>query len=80
MQKPGHDRRLYYRLALLLSAILIVPLGYAVRFSSVGPAWLNDALGSIAYEVFWILLVLLLVPRASLKWTAIGVCLATCGL
>jgi hypothetical protein len=69
-----------YRIALLVNLVAIVPLGYGVRFSGAGPAWLNDALGSIAYEVFWILLVALLFPKASPVWVAVGVCLATCGV
>jgi hypothetical protein len=39
---------------------------------------MNDLFGSIAYEIFWILLIALLFPKASPVWTAIGVCLATC--
>lgn len=70
-----------YRSLLLINIILIIPLGYAVRFSP-GPApeWLNDFLGSLAYQLFWILFVLFLYPRASLIWTAVGVCLFSCGL
>ncbi|GAB4376876.1 MAG: hypothetical protein Kow00121_24880 [Elainellaceae cyanobacterium] len=73
-------RFLNYRSALLISLFLIVPLGYLVRFAQAGPAWLHDALGSVAYEIFWILLVVLLMPTASPAWAAIAVCLATCGL
>jgi hypothetical protein len=68
---------LTYRLALLLSLIAIVPLGYWVRFRGVFPEWLNDALGSVAYEIFWILLVVFLLPRLAIKRVAVGVCLAT---
>ncbi|MEZ2239252.1 DUF2809 domain-containing protein [Microcoleus sp.] len=76
------DRRfLKYRIALLISIIVIIPLGYVVRFSR-GPApeWFNDSFGAIAYEIFWILLTVFLWPQASLVGTAIGVCVATCGL
>lgn len=45
-----------------------------------GPAWLHDALGSVAYELFWILLVVLFFPTVSARWVAIAVCVATCGL
>jgi uncharacterized membrane protein (DUF373 family) len=70
-----------YRSILLINIILIIPLGYTVRFSH-GPApeWLNDFLGSLAYQIFWILFVLFIYPRASLIWTAVGVCLFSCGL
>jgi Protein of unknown function (DUF2809) len=70
-----------YRLALLVSIIIIVPVGYIVRFAQEpGPAWLQDVLGSLAYEIFWILLVAFFLPKSSPFWTAVGVCLATCGL
>ncbi|MBW4518788.1 MAG: DUF2809 domain-containing protein [Scytolyngbya sp. HA4215-MV1] len=71
----------YYRLVLLVSLAIILPLGYWVRFSHGPlPEWLNDALGSVAYEIFWILLVLLCFPQLSPWWVALGVCLATCGI
>ena len=73
-------RAFKYRVALLISIVVIVPLGYAVRFHGLAPEWLNDSFGSIAYEIFWILLVALLFPQASPLWTAVGVCLATCAL
>lgn len=76
----GHHPFLKYRLALLISMGMIVPLGYVVRFYQGGQAWLSDAFGSIAYEIFWILLVVFLFPQVSLLRTAIGVCLVTCGL
>jgi hypothetical protein len=68
------------RAALLVSIGIIVPLGYGVRFSGWEPAWWPDFLGSLAYEIFWVLLVVLLVPRISLRGAAVGVCLATCGI
>ncbi|MEQ9486808.1 ribosomal maturation YjgA family protein [Coleofasciculus sp. F4-SAH-05] len=67
-----------YRIILLISIILIAPLGYGVRFYLPAPEWLNDRLGSFAYEIFWILLVGLFFPKASPLWTAVGVFLVTC--
>lgn len=68
-----------YRVALLVSAILLVPIGYVVRFSEIsGAPWLSDVLGSIAYEIFWVVLVLFCLPKLSPLKAAIGVCLATC--
>ena len=70
-----------YRIILLINIILIIPLGYTVRFShGIAPEWINDCLGSLAYEIFWILFFLFLYPQASLIWTAVGVCLFSCGL
>ncbi len=74
-------RFLTYRLAVLSSMLVIVPVGYWVRFAQEpGPPWVHDALGSVAYEVFWVLLLVFSWPRVSPRWAAIAVCLATCGL
>jgi hypothetical protein len=78
--RSQHYRLFKYRIAVLISIVIIVPLGYVVRFHGAAPEWLNDSFGSIAYEIFWILLVALLFPQASPFWTAVGVCLATCAL
>jgi len=60
---------------------VITPMGYIIRFAQPPTfVWLNDALGSIAYEIFWILFVAFLLPRTSLRAIAISVCLTTCGL
>jgi glycopeptide antibiotics resistance protein len=68
-----------YRVALLIGMIILIPVGYTVRFSQItGLGWFVDMFGSIAYEIFWIFLVAFLYPKASPLWTAIGVCLATC--
>ncbi|HEY9609181.1 DUF2809 domain-containing protein [Allocoleopsis sp.] len=82
MARPTVQRHrvLQYRLALLISILIILPLGYVVRFYGTAPEWFNDLFGSIAYEIFWILLVALIFPNASPLWTAVGVCLATCVL
>ncbi len=78
---PGRSWFLNYRLVLLVSMSIIVPIGYVVRFAQIPTlAWLNDAIGSFAYEIFWVLLVAFLSPRTSLRTIAVGVCLTTCGL
>jgi Protein of unknown function (DUF2809) len=51
--KQVHAR---YRLAAIATMVAVVPIGYWVRFHGPGPEWFNDALGSVAYEVFWIAL------------------------
>lgn len=69
------------RLALLLSIAIVVPIGYWVRFAPTDEwAWLHDALGSIAYETFWILLILLVWPQGSISKIAVTVFIATCAL
>lgn len=67
-----------YRISLLIGILIVVPLGYVVRFAD-NTYW-SSTFGSIAYTIFWILLVQLLAPKASPKWTAIGVLLATCAI
>ena len=80
MPIPARDRPSYrrYRWLLLFNLVLIVPLGYAIRFA--GNHWLNDSLGSVAYETFWVLLLALLWPRLALWRIALAVCLTTCTL
>ncbi len=67
-----------YRISLLIGILIVIPLGYFVRFA--GNSYWNSTFGSIAYTIFWILLVQLFAPKASAKWTAMGVCLATCAI
>ncbi len=66
-----------YRLALLISVVLLVPLGFWVRFYQGGQAYWNDLLGAIAYEMFWILWLLLVYPTLAIWQVAIGVFLGT---
>jgi hypothetical protein len=69
-----------YRLSLLLSALAAIVFGYLVRFHGPGPEWLNDGLGSVAYEIFWIVLILFCFPKASPLRVSISVFAITCGL
>ncbi|HIK31027.1 MAG TPA: DUF2809 domain-containing protein [Oscillatoriales cyanobacterium M59_W2019_021] len=70
-----------YRVILAIAIAIIVPLGYVIRFTPIpGWEWLSDFLGSVAYEIFWILLVAFGFPRWYPAWVAVAVCLATCGL
>ncbi|MBL1173814.1 DUF2809 domain-containing protein [Pantanalinema sp. GBBB05] len=76
---PNHsDFR--YRLILLISMIVIVPLGYIIRFSEVDQGGFGDFFGSVAYEIFWILLIVFYFPKFSVMKAAIAVCLATCAI
>jgi glycopeptide antibiotics resistance protein len=67
-----------YRISPLVGILIVVPLGYFVRFAE-NTYW-SSTFGAIAYIIFWMLLVQLLVPKASPQWTAIGVLLATCAI
>ncbi|MDJ0707563.1 MAG: DUF2809 domain-containing protein [Leptolyngbyaceae cyanobacterium MO_188.B28] len=74
-------RSFKYRIALLASLAIIVPLGFITKFyPGPGHEWLNNAFGGVPYEIFWILLVVYLRPKTSPLKIAVGVCLITCGL
>ncbi|MGI0492710.1 DUF2809 domain-containing protein [Alkalinema pantanalense CENA528] len=73
--------RWQYRFKLLLAMGGMVPLGYGVRFATgITPEWFNNAVGNIAYESFWIFLVLAIWPKLRPSAVAIAVCVVTCGL
>jgi glycopeptide antibiotics resistance protein len=67
-----------YRISLLIGIVIVVPLGYLVRFAE-NTYW-SSTFGAIAYTIFWILLVQLFAPKAAPKWIAIGVFLVTCAI
>lgn len=69
----------YYRVALMVSILAVLPLGYWVRFSG-NSAGLHDAFGSVFYEIFWILLAAFCFPQTSLSSIAATVFLLTCGI
>ncbi|MEM7556418.1 MAG: DUF2809 domain-containing protein [Cyanobacteria bacterium P01_A01_bin.84] len=69
----------------MLSIFIVIPLGYIIRFSQGPlPGWLNDFLGSVAYEIFWVLLFALILslisPQVSPLKISMGVFIATCGI
>jgi Protein of unknown function (DUF2809) len=67
----------FYRMKMLGSAIALIPLGYFIRFYGPGPAWLNDALGSVMYEMFWITLGLGIWPQMPPLHMAVAVGITT---
>lgn len=69
-----------YRLAVLLTIILIVPLGYFVRFTTALPGWITDISGSLAYQIFWMALVQFCFPKFSIAKTAIAVFCFSCAI
>jgi glycopeptide antibiotics resistance protein len=64
-----------YRTILTINAILIIPIGYAVRFSPALPEWFRNLFGNVAYETLLILLLLLIVPKMKPIAAAISICL-----
>lgn len=67
-----------YRLIVLISLILMIPIGLATKFYR-GPfdTWLNHSVGGIFYEMFWILLGVAIWPRWQPGAVAAGVFLVT---
>ncbi|MDY7108817.1 MAG: DUF2809 domain-containing protein [Planctomycetota bacterium] len=60
----------------------MTPLGFAAK-AYAGPArwWLNNVAASIIYELFFMLLVFLIIPRKkAITPIAVGVCAATIAL
>lgn len=53
-----------YFIFLLLSILIIIPIGFYSKFYE-GPArtWVNNSLGGFFYEIFWILLLALILPK-----------------
>jgi Protein of unknown function (DUF2809) len=68
------------RLVFLVNILAIVPLGYTIRFSPSLPEYICDLGGSIAYQIFWICLVLFIYPPANRRLTAIWVGLGSCAI
>jgi len=81
MASPSNRNFWLYRIVLFINICVIIPLGYSIRYAQDAiPEWVHDAGGSIAYEIFWILLGALLFPQQPLRRIAIAVFLATCGI
>ncbi len=75
------QQREVYRRSLLAGLALVTPLGFASKlYRGPGHAWPNDYGGGVLYEVFWVLLVCALWPRARPARVALGVLVVTCTL
>jgi len=67
-----------YRIALLVGIVLIIPLGYSVRFSkSLGIPLLQDIVGSLAYQILLMFIAAFFYPRVSLAKIAVWVFVAS---
>ncbi len=63
----------------LLGVLVIAGIGtklYSGRFE----LWVHNYAGAIVYEVFWIVLLGVLLPRTRIVWIAASVLIVTCGL
>lgn len=70
------------RFRAFIAWLLVIPLTFALKYySGPGEWWLNNWGSSFGYEIFFMLLVFMIVPRRSAIMTiAISVCLVTCAL
>ena len=70
-----------YRVFLLLSLSIVTPLGFASKsYQGIGQDWFNYYAGAILYEMFWIILIMLIWQKLSPLWVSVGVFLVTCFL
>jgi len=60
------------------AALLVLPLGYALRFTPALPEWLRDASGGAAYVLFCAFAAATLWPRRSAARLALGALAFTC--
>lgn len=70
-----------YRLLILFTLIIIVPIGFLTKFYS-GPAqlWVNNSLGGLFYEIFWCLSFAFILQNTKPIKIAFWVFVATCVL
>ncbi|MFH1942071.1 MAG: DUF2809 domain-containing protein [bacterium] len=79
MMEAGQIR--LYRRSILISLLVVVPLGFATKFyRGPGARWFNDSAGGILYELFWCLLASFMRPTAPVFWIAACVFGITCFL
>ena len=69
------------RFRLLCALAIVTPLGFATKlYSGPGSSFFRFYAGGIAYEVFWILVVMWIRPGLSVLRVAVGVLAVTCAL
>lgn len=70
-----------YQQLIFISLIVLIPIGLGSKYYQ-GPfaEWANNSLGGVFYEIFWILLVVLIQPKLSPGWVAFGVFVVTSSL
>ena len=68
-----------FKLVTLISILIVVPLGFAGKFyEGRGAKWFNDSLGGLLYEVFWCLVISLILIKTKPWKIALGVFIITC--
>ncbi|MBT3754781.1 MAG: DUF2809 domain-containing protein [Candidatus Cloacimonetes bacterium] len=69
------------RFILLISVLIITPLGFASKFyTGFGAKWFNNSLGGLLYEVFWCLVISLIFIQFKPWKIASFVFIVTCFL
>jgi uncharacterized membrane protein len=70
-----------YRSAIAFILVFVTILGLASKaYRGRFDGWINNYGGGVLYEIFWILLVVQIVPAANPIWVSLAVFLVTCGL
>jgi len=68
-----------YRITILVSLLITIPLGFYTKFhEGILQEWVNNSLGGVFYEIFWILLIVFIFPRISPRKSALSVLIVTC--
>lgn len=63
---------------MFISLLILTPPGFATKFySGPGSWWVNDHLGGVFYEIFWILVVTFIWPKFSPWKVAINIFIVT---
>jgi hypothetical protein len=67
------------RIFTVVSLLFVTPAGFYLKFYS-GPYhfWVNNSVAGVFYEIFWCLLVLLIIPGAKTWKIVLPVFIATC--
>ena len=77
-----HSTNLRRIAPIVVSLAIVAPLGFYVKRGYHGPAseWVHDSLGGAVYEIFWCLMLALMLPRWRRARIAIVVLIGTCML
>ncbi len=68
-----------YRLVTLLSIFIITPMGFASKlYGGYGAKWFNNSFGGLLYEVFWCLVISLILVKCKSWKIALFVFVSTC--
>lgn len=69
-----------FRIKAIAAALVVLPLGYWIRFTPFAPEWLRDTSGGAAYVILCTLLAAIIKPNLSASQLATGAFLFTCAV